>query len=325
MGHTQRIAILSDVHYAGPSEQQRGQDYEFRDLQDPLLRLLCRCYRHFFWLRAPMSHNHLLDEFLTAAGTPDAVFALGDYSCDTAFVGLSDDAALESARQCLEKLRLRFGARLHLLMGDHELGKFPLFGRRGGLRFESWRRALEELGLCPFWQVQVGSYTCLGITSSLLTLPAMSSEMLETERGHWESARKRHIEEIRQAFQSLTPRRRILLFCHDPTALPYLWEEPAVRERIGQLERTLVGHLHSPLILWKSRRLAGMPVISHLGHTVKRLSHALGRAHGWKPFKVELCPSLAGIELLKDGGFLTANLTDDHGRPMELTRHRIRR
>ena len=26
------IAILSDIHYAGPAEQARGNDFEYRDL-----------------------------------------------------------------------------------------------------------------------------------------------------------------------------------------------------------------------------------------------------------------------------------------------------
>jgi hypothetical protein len=325
MARTQSIAILSDIHYAGPAEQDRGQDYEFRDLRNPFQRFFCRYYRHFIWLRAPLSHNRLLDQFLDRVGEPDHVFALGDYSCDSAFVGVSDRAAFESTRECLDKLRQRFGDRLHPLIGDHELGKFPLFGRRGGLRFESWGRAVEELGLQPFWRVDAGRYACLGITSSVLTLPAMSAEMLEADRAKWEDERRRHLQQIREAFRSLSSGQRILLFCHDPTALPYLWDEPDVRERIDQLERTIVGHLHSRIILRKSRWLAGMPAIAFLGHTVKRLSRALGRAHAWEPFKVHLCPSLAGIELLKDGGFYTAQLTDDHNHPLELSLHRIRR
>jgi calcineurin-like phosphoesterase family protein len=325
MASTHRIAILSDIHYAGAAEQERGPDYEFRHLANRFQRLACGCYRRYFWLRAPMRHNHLLDDFLAVVGEPDHVFALGDYNCDSAFVGVSDDAALSSASECLGKLRQRFGDRLHPLIGDHELGKFPLFGRRGGLRFESWRRSLEILGLRPFWKVQLGDYACLGITSSLLTLPAMSGEILESERDCWAAARAQHLDEIRAAFESLRPQQRILLFCHDPTALPFLWEEAAVRDRIGQVERTLVGHLHSPLILWKSRRLAGMPTISFLGHTAKRLSGALGRARGWKPFNVALCPSLAGIELLKDGGFCTAELENQRNGRLRLVRHRIPR
>jgi hypothetical protein len=320
-----RIALVSDVHFAGPTEQRRGNDYEYRDLPNPLHRLLCRYYRHYIWLRKPLAQNHLLDDFMEHAAEPDHVFALGDYTCDTAFVGVSDDGALESARICLDKLRARYGARLHALIGDHELGKFPLFGKRGGLRFASWRRVRAELGLDPFWQVDLGDYACVGITSTLIMLPAFSGEMLETERDAWESARNTHLQQIRDAFQKLTDRRRIILFCHDPSALPYLASEPAVQARVGQIAQTFVGHLHSPLILWKSRRLAGMPTIPFLGHTAKRITTALGRARQWKLFNVQLCPSLAGVELLKDGGFRTAELDTEATRPISILRHPLPR
>jgi hypothetical protein len=51
-----------------------------------------------------------------------------------------------------------------------------------------------------------------------------------------------------------------------------------------------------------------MPPITFLGHSALKLSKALNEAKSWRPFKVRLCPSLAGIELLKDGGYLTATL-----------------
>ena len=89
-----------------------------------------------------------------AAAAFDYVIANGDYSCNTAFVGLSDDAACQSARECLGKLRQRFGARLRANYGDHELGKITLFGAHGGMRLASWRRAREELGLQPFWRLR---------------------------------------------------------------------------------------------------------------------------------------------------------------------------
>ena len=325
MARMTRIAILSDIHYAGPAERARGMDYEYRDLASPLQRILCRWYRHFIWLRSPLEHNDLLDHFMTRVDQPDHVFALGDYTCDTAFVGVSDDGALESATECLQKLRRRFGDRLHALVGDHELGKFPLFGRRGGLRFESWRRVRKALGLSPLWRVDIDRYACLGITSSLVTLPALSDEMLEEERADWETARQRHLQEIRDGFRAVSGAQRIVLFCHDPTALPYLWQEPVVRSCVDRIECTWVGHLHSPVILWKSRRLSGMPTIPFLGHTARRLSKALGQARDWKPFNVRLCPSLAGIELLKDGGFLTAEVAEDSTQPWTWVRHRIRR
>jgi hypothetical protein len=78
-----------------------------------------------------------------------------------------------------------------------------------------------------------------------------------------------------------------------------------------QIEQTLIGHLHSRLILWNSRRLAGMPTIRFLGHTARRMTAALHEARCWEPFNVRLCPSLAGIELLKDGGYYTAEFDAD--------------
>jgi hypothetical protein len=116
-----------------------------------------------------------------------------------------------------------------------------------------------------------------------------------------------------------------LLFCHDPTALPFLWREEAVRNRLPQLEQTIIGHLHSNLVLWKSRLLAGMPRIGFLGHAAKRMSAALREARHWEPFKVRLCPALAGIELLKDGGYLTGELDPGRHSPAVFRFHPIPR
>ena len=98
-----------------------------------------------------------------------------------------------------------------------------------------------------------------------------------------------------------------------------------MREKLPQVERTIIGHLHSKLIYFKSRMLAGMPVINFLGHTPTRLSSALREARYWKSFKVLLCPSLSGIELLKDGGFYTAELDLEARQPATFHFHRLRR
>jgi hypothetical protein len=107
--------------------------------------------------------------------------------------------------------------------------------------------------------------------------------------------------------------------------LPFLWSEPAVQVKIGQIQQTLIGHLHSHLILRESRMLAGMPVIKFLGHSAERLSSALHDARYWRPFNVRLCPSLTGIELLKDGGFYTAEIDPTAGQAVRFTLQRIRR
>jgi len=322
---TCHIGVVSDIHYASAAERARGNDYEFRAIDNILLRLFVRMHRRFIWLREPLNQNHLLERFLNEAGAFDHVIANGDYSCNTAFVGMSDDAACQSARECLEKLRQKFGDRLRANFGDHELGKVSFFGGQGGMRLASWQRARDELGLERFWELEIARYVLMGVVSSLIALPVFEPDTLPEERREWERLRTEHLAEIREAFAKLDPGKRVILFCHDPTALPFLSREEKVRGRLSQIEQTIIGHLHSPLILWQSRLLAGMPRIGFLGHTAKRLSTALREARHWKPFNVRLCPALAGIELLKDGGYLSIELDPDGGRLARFQTHRLDR
>jgi hypothetical protein len=325
MAQSCRLGIVSDIHYAGPIDRGRGNDFEYRAIRNPLLRLAVRLHRRFLWLHHPLDQNYLLDRFFDAAGPLDYVVANGDYSCDCDCLGVSEPGAFQSAQECLGKLRQRYGQRLRAGFGDHELGKLSLVERRGGMRLASLRRAREELGLQSFWRLDLGRYTLLGVASSLVALPAYAADLLPEEQRAWEQARAEHLEEVRHAFSGLDPRQRILLFCHDPTALPFLGREEAVQGRLPQIEQTIIGHLHSHLIFWKSRLLSGMPRIGFLGHTVKRLSTALNEARHWRPFKVRLCPALAGIELVKDGGFLTVDLDLDAREPARFQLRRLPR
>src|SRR5262249_24946061 len=137
--------------------------------------------------------------------------------------------------------------------------------------------------------------------------------------------REEHLAEVRRLFSSVEPDRRILFFCHDPTALPFLWRDDTVRAKIPQIEQTVIGHLHSKLIFFKSRMLAGMPVITFLAHTPKKMSKALPESRHWKPFNVRLCPALACIQLLKDGGYYVVDIDLDAARPADFQFHRILR
>jgi len=319
------IAILSDIHYACAAEQARGEDYEFRNLTNPLLRFGFRTYRHWIWMRHPLQQNGQLDRFLGDVGEADFVVANGDYAVDTMSLGVADDAARQSVVECVGKLRAKFGDRLRLNLGDHELGKLSVFGGLGGMRLESWRRATGELGLQPFWRLEHGDFVLMGVASSLVALPVFLADTLPKERPTWEQLREQHLAEIRSTFAALQPRKRVLLFCHDPTALPFLGRDETVRAKLAQIEQTIIGHLHSNLYFWKSRMLAGMPVIRFLGHTARRMSTALNEARHWRLFRVRLCPSLAGIELLKDGGYFTLKLDAAAQCPASFAFHRLRR
>ena len=319
------LGVLSDIHYAAAAEQARGHDYELRAVRSPLRRAFARFHRHYIWMRDPLLKGHLLDQFLERCGDFDYLVANGDYSCNSAFVGLSDDAACQSACECLGKLRRKFGPKLHATFGDHELGKLTTFGDNGGMRLASWRRAREEAGLEPFWRLDIGRYVVLGFVSTLVALPLFQPDMLPAEKPEWERLRAEHLAEIRRAFDALQPGQRVLLFCHDPTALPFLWREESVRAKLPQVEQTTIGHLHSNLVLWKGRLLAGMPPIRFLGHTVERLSTALSQARYWRPFHVRLCPALGGIEILKDGGYCTLEIDPEARQPARFRFHPIHR
>src|SRR5579884_3171152 len=114
-----QILILSDVHYAGAIEKSRRNDYEYRELRNPFLRTFNWAYRHFLWMRKPLEHNSHLDDLIANAGSPDWVIANGDYNCDTQWVGLSDHGSMQSARECLGKLRERFPSNFRATIGDH--------------------------------------------------------------------------------------------------------------------------------------------------------------------------------------------------------------
>src|SRR5829696_614532 len=161
-----KLFVLSDVHYASAAEIART-DFCNRIIRHPIRRFFTRAYRYCFWLRDPFGHNHLLDNFISAAAAADLVIANGDYSCDSGFIGVADDAAFESAKECLDKLRARFGANFRATIGDHELGKKTLGVNVGGLRIASYYRAMEQLDLKPFWQVNAGNYALIGVTSTL--------------------------------------------------------------------------------------------------------------------------------------------------------------
>ena len=319
------VAILSDIHYAGPAERARGEDYESRAIFHPVLRAVARAYRHLIWMRHPLDQGRQLDRFLTQICPVDYLVANGDYSCDTGFVGASDQAAFASVQECLGKLRAQFGDRVRFTIGDHEPGKLPLFGGLGGMRLASWRCATEQLGMPGFWRLDIGRYSLFGVASPLIALPANQQDTLPEERPEWARLREAHLAEILAAFDALPSNQRVILFCHDPTALPFLWREEPVRRRLPQIEQTIIGHLHTRVILWKSRVLSGIPPIRFLGRNVNRFSSALHEACHWWPFHVRLCPALSGTELLNDGGYLTVKIDPAAKQPARFLFHPLPR
>jgi len=317
-----RVTVFSDIHFAGPEERQR-HGFEIRAIGNPALRLMAHVWRDWFWLRDPLGAHDCLGRLIAASPDPELLVANGDFTVDTAFVGVSDDAALASASEALSTLRTAYGSRLLATIGDHELGKTSLFGGAGGLRLESWRRCADRLGLEAVWRRDLGPWSLIGIASTPVAFPVFEPESPPEERPAWQAIRKDLLDRLEQSLDDLGPDRRWLLFVHDPSALPFLRQVPAVTRRLPQLALTVVGHLHTPAIFGLAERLAGMPRIGFLGTTVRRNSTALREARVWKEFRTVLCPSPTGIQLLKDGGWLELQLDPEGRNPVQIRRRRL--
>lgn len=318
-----RLVVVSDIHYAGAAEQARGSDYEMKAIPSPARRWLVRFWRHHLWLRDPFAHNQKLEHFLTECPQADYVIANGDYSCDSAFIGVSDEAACASAVECLGKLRDKFNSELRTTIGDHEFGKKSLGSGDGGMKLASLKTTRETLKLPTSWRMELDRYVVIGMTSSLAAAPSLIGDQSEDERDGWQREHQQHMAEVRDLFRGIDSSRRIILFCHDPTALPFLWEDAGVRQFIPQIERTIIGHLHSNLIFRQATLMAGLPAIRFLGPTITRNTQAVNRARLWKPFNVQLCPSLAGMQLLRDGGYLTMELDGNANAPVKSEFHSV--
>lgn len=317
-----RLLVLSDIHWASPDEQARA-GHESRVVSNPLLRQIVRWWRRWLWLAVPHAHNHRVTAIVERAGPADWVLANGDFTLDTAFIGVSDDAAFASSAECLRQLRQAYGERLLTTVGDHDLGKMSLFGGAGGVRRRSLERCENELGLQRFWvKTARPGCTLIGVTSTLVAWPIFAVETPPAEQSWWREQHRSHLADIAAAFSRVPSGERIVLCCHDPTALGFLHDIPEVRARLPQLACTVIGHLHSPLVLAVARGLAGSPQIACLGTTARRYTAALRRARCWRDFRLQLCPSPPGLQLLKDGGWLSLEVGADHSTD-RFTRHRL--
>jgi hypothetical protein len=321
------LTVVSDIHYAGPAEAALGHPRAGLG-SSAWQNAFMRAWDRWIWLHDPLGHNGLVEEFLARVPTVGRVVANGDFALDTAAVGMSDPAALASAQECLGKLRRGLGDRLRATIGDHELGKLTFVGGKGGLRLASWHATTGDLGLAPFWEERIGNLVLIGVTSSVVGLDLLRPDALAHEWSEWVQLRAAHQRAIGEAFSRLSADERVILFCHDPSALPFLREIPEVERNLARIERTVVGHLHSRIVFATCRVLAGVPRTALLGTTVQRWTAALNRVRAWRPFKPVLCPSLAGIELAGHGGWLELSLDAEAGkvtgvtvRPMPRQRH----
>lgn len=307
-----RFLIFSDVHYAGPGERRRGLTETDASVH-PIQKMFVSVYRNFLWLADPLAHASNFRNLaikMNSLKCDDSIF-LGDTSMDTAFIGIADPLTLESAQEFMSLVQSHIDAPTKWVVGDHELGKTSMIGKKGGPRYKSVENWTEELNKPLGWSDHWHHWKLISVCSTLVGMPVFEAEILPTEKSLWVDAHENHIQWIKKTFGQIQKHERAILFCHDPSALGFMYGIPEVREKLDQIAVTWVGHMHTPLVKNAADLFAGIPPILHLGSSLRRYSLALQKAKVWKKFRMKLCPSPAGSELLRDGGFFEMTLSTD--------------
>lgn len=324
-----RVAVLSDVHVLGPGEERKERRVAAELGADRSAvsrgwrRALHRLRRRFWnWHPAPREACFLraLDEI--AARHPDLVVANGDYGGDVGGIGLSDPATFASVAHVVEMIRATFPGRARFVFGDHEIGKYSTALQRGGIRLESLRRGEKEIGIASHWVERQGDFLLVGVHSTLLALDLFLPEALPSEVDGWVRRRDEHLAEVEHTFEGLPRGGRVILFCHDPSALSVLHERPAVRARLDRVACTVLGHLHTPKLLPLTRaagRLTGWSPRYPVARIIARGAQGAG---AWKAFRPVVCPSTFGTGHHFAGGVLL--LETGRGGEFFVRRHRVR-
>lgn len=307
-----RLAVLSDIHLMGPTEIARanqtfdtlgaGQHPFQRTWRRGLYRVRRRLWnghlewRHTAFLRALDAVDRL---------QPDWVIANGDYGGDYGGVGLSNEATYDSAALVIRQIRQRFPDRARFVFGDHDLGKYSTVLREGGIRLRSLDRGEGQLGIPSFWHEVDEGVHLIGVNSSLFTLDLFLPEALAEEVPEWRRRRQAHLDLVQQAFEQLPRHGQVLLFCHDPSALDALARLPIVQRRLPQIALTVIGHLHSPTLLWLARRAARLGGRLNPRYPVARIiAQGLSGVRSWEWFHPVVCPSTFGTGHHVAGGLL---------------------
>ena len=190
------------------------------------------------------------------------------------------------------------------MFGDHDLGKYSTERQDGGIRLESLRRGEDILGIPSFWHEVDEDVHLIGVNSSLFTLDFFLPEALEAEVTEWKRRREEHIGHVSHAFDGLPDKARVLLFCHDPSALHALSQVPIVSKRMKQIELTVIGHLHSPTLLRMAKLVPRRKDWKPKYPVARIIARGLEGVKSWKQFHPVLCPSTFGTGHHLPGGLL---------------------
>ncbi len=324
-----RLSVISDIHVLGPSEHERAREL-VSDIgrQHGMFRALWRHFLHGarnrFWNWKPESRRACFMRALEDmhAYHPDWVIANGDYGGDAEGVGLSHENTYESAAGVITLMREIFPERCHFIFGDHDIGKYSTIMRQGGIRLASLDVGEQQLGIRSFWHERVDDIQLIGVNSSLITLDHFLPEALTEEVPEWRRRREEHEQRVAETFATLEQDARVILFCHDPSALGVLIRNPIIYDKVRHIELTVLGHLHEPRLLSVIQRLPKLPEWKPRYPVARIITEGLRSAQTWSLFKPIVCPSPFGTGHHLSGGLLYVEKNADN--KIVARRHRIK-
>ncbi len=324
-----RLAVISDIHVLGPGEHERAREL-VADIRrhHGVVRGVWRRFLHGararFWNWHPESRRACFLKALEDmhAYHPDWVVANGDYGGDAEGVGLSHASTYESAAGVITLMREVFPDRCHFIFGDHDIGKYSTVMRQGGIRLASLDVGEQQLGIRSFWHEQTDGFHLIGVNSSLITLDYFLPEALTEEIPEWKRRRDEHERQVSETFSGLAKDARVILFCHDPSALGVLDKNPAIREKKEQIELTVLGHLHEPRLLSIIQKLPRLPDWKPRYPVARIISDGLRTAQAWSDFNPIVCPSPFGTGHHLSGGLLYIEKSADDR--LIARRHRVK-
>ncbi len=315
-----RIGVVSDFHVMAAAE--KGHVLESHKALGAGLPALQRKWRRglyrmrrLLWNTHPELREIAFERALNLMETfkPDWVIANGDYGGDHSGMGVSDDATFESAAHVVGSIRRRFPENSRFVFGDHDIGKYSTERREGGIRIASLHRGEKQLGIPSFWHEIDEDVHLIGVNSSLCTLDLFLPEALVDEVPEWKRCRAEHIEHVSHAFDGLPAKARVVLFCHDPSALHALSQVPIVKRRMKQIELTVIGHLHSPSLLKLAKLMPASKGWRPKYPVARIIAHGLEGVKSWHQFNPVVCPSTFGTGHHFRGGLLFIE-KDKHGK-----------
>jgi hypothetical protein len=176
----------------------------------------------------------------------DYLVAGGDYSCNSGFIGLADPAAFASAAECLKKLRAQFAIASFPSSVTMNSASLASSANKVECAWPAGRAPSMISASHPSGRKTLGRYTLSGSPPPSSPFHLLEADVLPAELDAWRNLRETHLHQIRELFASIPSTQKNLTLLPRPSALPFLWRESSVQQKLPQIERTIIGHLHSP-------------------------------------------------------------------------------